>query len=110
LQRTTVSVQEPASKTIIEPVAVKTVHHKPPAAVKQIVHHQDQVIKQTPHHRSPKAFYSPTEVLRSKSTHHQTQTVVSHEETKGIPQEYLEKGRYIPNYKPAGQYSKCYCI
>lgn len=109
LQKTTVSVQEPLSKTIIhEPISVKTVNHEPPAAVKQVVHHE-QVVKQTSH-RSPKAFYSPTEVFRSKSSHHQTQTVVSHEDTKGIPQEYLEKGRYVPNFKPAGQYSKCYCI
>ena len=132
LQKTTVSVEEPVA-------AVKS--------IQEVVHHAPvkQVTNTVVHHRSPKTLFSPTEVFRSK-THHETkqtvvshedtkglphhetktivrheaikeaphhetkQTIIRHEDTKGIPQEYLTKGRYVPNYRPAGQYSKCYCI
>ena len=75
-----------------------------PTAVKHPAH---QIVKPTSH-RSPKVFYSPTEVLRSKTNHHhETQTAIKDEITKNFGR---GNRAFTPNYNPSNKYAKCYCI
>lgn len=94
---------------------VKTVHHqeiKVHEPVKTIQHHQVRIqetvkspvtsVKQSLVSPVPKSYLSPSELFRSRNDHHEERVVVSHTDSA--------KGRYIPNYKPSSQYSRCYCV
>lgn len=101
-----------------EPIQVKTTHHVDQVKVAepvvkthvdvvshQPVKHVDTVVKRT--HHSPIAVFR-SKIEQVEQSHHQSKLVSSgdHHIQVKEPVHYT----FAPNYKPAGKYSRCYCV